>query len=52
MALIVLFIFATVSGWGRTFETDEMLAQEGIYIDPEISVPIPEGAKLSKYIIV
>ncbi len=49
MALIVLFIFATVSGWGRTFETDEMLAQEGIYIDPEISIPIPEGAKLSKY---
>lgn len=47
--LIILFVFAAFSGWGRTFETDEMLAREGIYIDPEISVPIPEGAKISKY---
>ena len=49
MALIALFIFAAISGWGRTFETDEMLAAEGIFIEPEISVPIPSGAKLSKY---
>lgn len=47
--LIVIFVFAAVSGWGRTFETDEMLAREGIVIDPELSVPIPEGAKISKY---
>lgn len=50
MALIVLFIFAAVSGWGCTYETDEMLASEGIFIEPEISVPIPAGAKLSKYV--
>lgn len=48
MALVVIFVFAAVSGWGRTFETDEMLASDGIFIDPEISVPIPEGAKISK----
>lgn len=47
--LIIIFAFAVITGWGRTYETDEMLALEGIYIDPEISVPIPEGAKISKY---
>lgn len=49
MALIVVFWFAAISGFGRTYETDEQLAAEGIYIDPELSVPIPVGAKISKY---
>ena len=47
--LVALFVFAAVSGWGRTYETDEQLAAEGIYIDPKISIPIPKGAKISTY---
>ena len=27
-----------------------MLAKEGIFIDPELSVAIPEGAKISNYV--
>lgn len=50
MALIVIFWFCAISGWGRTYETDETLAKEGIFIDPELSVPIPAGAKISKYV--
>lgn len=49
MALVIVFWFAAISGFGRTYETDEQLAAEGIYIDPELSVPIPAGAKISKY---
>ena len=47
--LVLIFAFAAITGWGRTFETDEMLAKEGIYIDPKISIQIPTGAKISRY---
>lgn len=50
MALIVIFWISAITGWGRTYETDEQLAKEGIYLDKEHSVPIPEGAKISKYV--
>ena len=50
MALILIFWLCAITGWGRTYETDEMLAKEGIFINPELSVAIPEGAKISKYV--
>ncbi len=50
MALVVIFWVCAITGWGRTYETDEQLAKEGIVIDPESSVAIPEGAKISKYV--
>lgn len=49
MGLVILMVIAAISGWGRTYETDEMLALEGIYLDPENNIPIPAGAKISKY---
>ncbi|GAA6393750.1 Na+/H+ antiporter NhaC family protein [Clostridiales bacterium] len=49
MALVLIFWVCAITGWGRTYETDEQLAAEGIYLDPATSVPIPEGAKISKY---
>lgn len=49
MALVAIYWFASFTGWGRTYETDEMLASEGIYVDPAESIPIPEGAKISKF---
>lgn len=49
MALVVIYWFATFSGWGRTYETDEMLAEDGIYLDPATSIPIPKDGKISKY---
>ena len=49
IALVLIFWICAFTGWGRTYETDEQLAAEGIYLDPATSVPIPEGAKISKY---
>ena len=49
MALVLIFWVCAITGWGRTYETDEQLAAEGIYLDPATSVLIPEGAKISKY---
>lgn len=49
MALVIIFWFCALTGWGRTYETDEQLAVEGIYLNPETSVPIPKGGKISKY---
>lgn len=50
MALVLIFWLVAYTGWGRTYETDEQLAIEGIYIDPELSVSIPKGAKISRYV--
>lgn len=33
MALVVIYWFAVLTGWGRTFETDEMLIADGITIE-------------------
>ncbi len=49
IALVLIFWLCAITGWGCTYETDEQLAAEGIYLDPNNSVPIPEGAKISKY---
>jgi Na+/H+ antiporter NhaC len=34
MALVVIYWFAILSGWGRTHETDEELAADGIIVEP------------------
>ena len=34
MALVVVYWFAILSGWGRTHETDEELAADGIQMEP------------------
>ena len=33
MALFLVFWFAILTGWGRTHETDEELARDGIVVE-------------------